>query len=105
MEISSGYYAPEQRVNLGKGLGHRGGGERRVGAPGRGPVGAPTLGEKPVRRARGELSQCSQRCARPTGDTHGRTTRGGPVQRRGGRGSQSEGRAPRGQGRAQPAAL
>src|SRR5829696_6506677 len=29
-----------------------------------------------MRRARGELSQGSQRYARPTGDTHGRTTRG-----------------------------
>jgi hypothetical protein len=28
----------------------------------------------PVRRARGELSQCSRRCARPTGGSHVRTT-------------------------------
>ena len=34
-------------------------------------------------------SQCSRRCARPTGGTHGRTT-DAPAQRRG---AQSEGRA------------
>jgi hypothetical protein len=34
----------------------------------------------PVRRARGELSQCSRRCARPTGGSHALTTKS-PAQR------------------------
>jgi hypothetical protein len=40
---------------------------------------APTLGWKPMSRARSKL-QCFRRCARPTGDSHGLTARG-PTQR------------------------
>jgi hypothetical protein len=58
----------------GEGLGHRGGAERRAGG----------WRSDPMREAdapsTGELQVCFPWCARPTGDSHTRTTRG-PAQR------------------------
>jgi hypothetical protein len=58
----------------GEGLGHRGRVERRAGG----------WSSDPMREAdapsTGELQVCFPRCARPTGDSHTRTTRG-PAQR------------------------
>src|SRR5215213_2355319 len=71
-----GYYGCCVRIHqvAGEGLGHRGGVERRAGG----------WSSDPMREAdapsTGELQVCFPWCARPTGDSHTRTTRG-PAQR------------------------